>query len=27
MADLEKQVYRLPGLGKWFIEITPQPDS
>ena len=25
MADLEKQFHRLPGLEKWFIEITPQP--
>ncbi|MFQ3616400.1 MAG: hypothetical protein SNJ57_04180 [Cyanobacteriota bacterium] len=25
MADLEKQVHRLPGLEKWFVEITPQP--
>ncbi|HZG39286.1 MAG TPA: hypothetical protein VEZ50_11455 [Nodosilinea sp.] len=25
MADLEKQFYHLPGLEKWFVEITPQP--
>jgi hypothetical protein len=25
MADLEKQIHRLPGLEKWFVEITPQP--
>ncbi|PZV21721.1 MAG: hypothetical protein DCF21_01770 [Leptolyngbya sp.] len=25
MADLEKQFHRLPGLEKWFVEITPQP--
>jgi hypothetical protein len=25
MADLEKQFRRLPGLEKWFVEITPQP--
>jgi Rhodopirellula transposase DDE domain len=24
MADLEKQFHRLPGLEKWFVEITPQ---
>ncbi len=25
MADLEKQVHRLPGLEKWFVEIAPLP--
>ena len=25
MADLERQFRRLPGLEKWFVEITPQP--
>lgn len=25
MADLEKRFHRLPGLEKWFVEITPQP--
>jgi hypothetical protein len=25
MAELEKQLRRLPGLDKWFVEIAPQP--
>ena len=27
MAALEKQFHRLPGLEKWFVEITPQTTS
>jgi hypothetical protein len=23
MAEIEAQVTRLPGLGKWFVDITP----
>lgn len=25
IAELEKQVRRLPGLDQWFVEIAPQP--